>query len=133
MILVDSNVIMYAAGGKHRNRAKSLRFLEKVARGEVAGVIDAEVLQELLHRYRSIDKWTDGRRVFDLTRKIFPAVVPVDSEVVDKARRLMDEHRHLYARDAVHAAVVLIHDLDGICSFDRDFDRLSQLKRFEPE
>jgi predicted nucleic acid-binding protein len=58
--------------------------------------------------------------------------LPIGSEIVDRARYLIDVHRSLSARDAVHAAVVLENGLDGICSFDRDFDRFSEIVRVEP-
>ena len=132
MILVDSNVIMYAAGAPHRNRAKSLEYLEQVARREVDAAIDAEVLQEILHRYKAIKRWADGRRVYDLTRRVFPVVLSIDAVTIDRARSLMESHRYLSARDALHAAVVLTNGLEGICSFDRDFDRLPNVSRFEP-
>lgn len=133
MILVDTNVLMYAAGAKHRNKEPSVTFLRRVADGDVEGAIDAETLQEILHRYRSIGRWEEGRRVYDLTRALFPAVVPVTAEITDRAREIMDADRTLMARDCLHAAVVLSQGLEAICSFDRDFDRVAKLLRKTPE
>lgn len=133
MRLVDSNVLMYAAGAPHPHKEPSLRFLESVVRGESEAAVDAEVLQEILHRYRSIGRWEDGRLVYDRARTIFPLVLPVDGEVLDGTRALLDRYQDLSARDALHAAVVMVHDLVGIVSFDRDFDRLDEVRRFEPQ
>ena len=69
MILIDSNVFMYAAGAAHTNKASSVAFLEAVARGKIDAATDAEVLQEILHRYRSIQRWTEGRALYDLVRR----------------------------------------------------------------
>lgn len=132
MILVDSSVLMYAAGTRHPHKQPSVRFLERVASGEVDAALDAEVLQEILHRYRAIGRWADGRQVYDQARRIFPVVVPITAEVLDRARALLDDHRSVMARDAVHAAVVSVHGLEGISSYDRDFDRIAGLKRSEP-
>ena len=133
MILVDTNVIMYAAGAPHPNKATSVRFLERVARGEVPATIDVEVLQEILHRYRAINRWQDGRQVYDLARQLFPVVVPVSVEILDRARQLLDDVPRVMARDALHAAVVFEERLEGVCSFDRDFDRIPGLVRREPD
>lgn len=133
MILVDSNIIMYAAGAEHPKKTPCIAWLDKVAGGRIDATIDAEVLQEILHRYRAIRRWADGRKVYDLARTIFPVVIPVGSEVLDRSRELMDRYRGLAARDALHAAVVAVHDLDGICSFDKDFDVIRKLKRIEPK
>ena len=132
MILVDSNVLMYAAGARHPHKAPSVAFLERVARGEVEAAIDAEVLQEILHRYRALSRWSEGRQVFDLARRIFAVVLPVTVAELDLARSLLDAYDGLMARDALHAAVVEMHGLDGICSFDRDFDRISSIVRTTP-
>ena len=133
MILVDSNIIMYAAGAPHAHKKPSVRMLERIASGEVDAVINAEVLQEILHRYRAIKRWDDGRRVYDLARQVFPGIIPVTADVLDRARRLLDDHAHLMARDALHAAVVLDEGLEAICSYDRDFDGIPGVVRIEPE
>jgi hypothetical protein len=133
VILVDSNIFMYAAGELHPNKMPSIAWLERVARAEVDAVIDAEVLQEILHRYRAIRRWETGRKVYDQVRRLVPVVVPVTAEVLDRARALLDQHGELMARDALHAAVVQEHGLRGICSFDTDFDRVEGLTRIQPE
>ncbi len=132
MILVDANILMYAAGAPHPHKAPSARWLEAVARGEVDATVNAETLQELLHRYRAIGWWSDGRRVYDLARTIFPAVVPITAAVLDEARRLLDRHPMLMARDGLHAAVVLVEGFEAICSYDRDFDLIPGVRRVEP-
>ena len=132
MILIDANVLMYAAGAAHPHKAPSARLLERVARGDVEAVIDAETLQEILHRYRAIRRWEDGRQVYDLARQLFPNVVPISAEVTDRARELLDAYPSLMARDALHAAVVLHESLEAICSYDRDFDGIVGLRRTEP-
>ncbi len=133
MILVDTNVVMYAAGAEHPFKAPSLSFLERAVAGDYAAVIDAETLQEVLHRYRSIGRWADGTRVYDLARRVLPLTIPIDDAVTDRARELMDAYPRLIARDAVHAAVVIARRLDGIASFDRDFDGIRGVKRIEPK
>ncbi len=132
MILIDANIIMYAAGAAHSHKAPSVRLLEQVAAGEIAAAVDAEVLQEILHRYRAINRWKDGRFVYDLTRQLFPEVIPITAPVLDRARALLDEEGSIMARDALHAAVVMHHGLDAVCSYDRDFDRIGGLVRQEP-
>jgi predicted nucleic acid-binding protein len=133
LILVDSNVLMYAAGVPHPHKAESLALLERIAKGAVEAAVDAEVLRELLARYRAVGRWADGRRVYDLCRRIIPVVLPVTAEVLDLARSLMDRHPKLMARDALHASVCEHAALDAICSYDRDFDRIPGVRRLEPE
>ncbi len=132
MILVDSNIFMYAGGASHPNKAPSIALLEGIAAGRVDGVIDVEVLQEILHRYRSIGQWKDGSKVYDLTRKIVPLVFPITLEILDTARALLGKYPKLMARDALHAAVCIANGVKTICSYDRDFDDVEEINRTEP-
>jgi uncharacterized protein len=132
LILIDANIFMYAAGAAHRHKMPSADFLGRVALGEIDAAADAEVLQEILHRYRAIRRWDDGREVYALARRIVPLVVAITDQIVDRARDLLDEDPRLGARDALHAAVVLSRGIDAICSYDRDLDKIIGLKRIEP-
>jgi predicted nucleic acid-binding protein len=58
--------------------------------------------------------------------------VPITAAVLDEARRLLDRHPMLMARDGLHAAVVLVEGLEAICSYDRDFDLIPGVRRVEP-
>jgi hypothetical protein len=132
LILIDANVFMYAGGSDHPHKQPSLALLRRVARGELEAAVDAEVLQEILHRYRAIGRWEDGCRVFDLARRIVPAVIPVTAEVVDRTREILDAHAATSARDALHAAVYRTVGAAAICSYDRDFDQIAGIRRIDP-
>ncbi|MBM4193081.1 MAG: type II toxin-antitoxin system VapC family toxin [Gemmatimonadetes bacterium] len=132
MKLVDTNILMYAAGEEHANKAASVALLERIARGQDDATIDAEVLQEVLHRYRAIGRWAEGKRVYDMARVIFPVVLPITVKVMDRARLVMDRRMGMMARDALHAAVVLTEKLDGIYSYDTDLDGIPGVERLVP-
>lgn len=129
MMLVDANVLMYAAGAEHPNKAPAMSFLRRVANEEVEATVDAEVLQEIIHRYRALNRWPDGQKVFALARKLFPEVLSITGAVMDQAKQLADGDLTISARDAVHAAVVSSYQLEGICTFDKDFDRIPGCRR----
>ena len=133
MILVDANVFMYAAGAAHRFKAPSRDLLDRIARNRVNAGVDAEVLQEILHRYRALNRWDDGKKVYDLMRVVVPVVVPISAEMVDQAKTLLDQMPGLMARDALHAAACIQSGADALCSYDKDFDRIPGLKRIEPD
>ena len=72
-------------------------------------------------------------RQYDSQSRVFPIVLPISDRIVDIARTLLDRHDDLMARDALHAAVVLHHDLEAICSFDTDFDAIEGIRRIAPQ
>ena len=132
MIFLDANVLMYAAGSDHPYKAGSTALLDAVANGRIEATTSAEILQEILHRYRAIGRWQDGRRVYDLARKIVGTIVPVTVEMTDRARVLLDDYPRLMARDALHAATCQMIGAE-LCSYDADFDAIVGITRRTPE
>jgi len=124
---------MYAAGAPHRHKQPSAKLLETIATGALDAGVDAEVLQEVLHRYRMLGQWELGRRVYTLARRILPVVVPITAEILDAARALLDGDARLTARDALHAAACDLAGARALCSYDRDFDRIPGMRRVEPD
>ena len=61
-----------------------------------------------------------------------PNIVPITTTEIATAMRLLAETPDLSARDAVHAAVVIEHNLEGIISADRDFVRVPGIRRYDP-
>jgi len=44
----------------------------------------------------------------------------------------MRKYNNLVPRDAIHSAVVIVRDLEGIISTDKMFDSLEEVKRIDP-
>jgi predicted nucleic acid-binding protein len=64
-IFLDANVPVYAAGRPHALKEPCLQVLALAAERPQAFLTDAEVLQELLHRYLALHLWPQGKEVFD--------------------------------------------------------------------
>ena len=65
MIFIDSNIPMYLVGAPHPHKTDVRRWLEELVSGRERLVTDAEVLQEILHRYVSIDRRDAIQPAFD--------------------------------------------------------------------
>ena len=63
MILIDSNIPMYLVGAPHPHKSDAQRWLEKLVSDRERLVTDAEVLQEILHRYDGFDGLEGVRRI----------------------------------------------------------------------
>lgn len=122
MIFVDSNIPMYLVGASHAHKLDAQRLLEKLVRDRRRLVTDAEVLQEILHRYVAIDRRDAIQPAFDVILAIADDVLPIDAAVVSQAKQIVLAYQRLSARDAVHLAVMQAHGVREILSFDAGFD-----------
>lgn len=130
-VFLDSNIPMYVAGGEHPNRMPSIRLLERVRGGEIEGVTSTEVLQEVLYRYTALNRRDLAFEVYDLTVELCAAVLPVTLADTDRARQLLEAIPGVGVRDAIHAAVMLEHEIEQIASFDAGFDAVPGIRRMD--
>lgn len=129
MILVESNVPMYLIGAPHPHKVDAQRLLEKLVSARDRLVSDAEVLQEILHRYVAIDRRDAIQPAFDVLLKVVDEVLPVDSAAVERAKDIVMGNRRLSAREALHIAVMEEHGIERILSFDAGFDGFPGITR----
>jgi predicted nucleic acid-binding protein len=129
VILVDSNIPMYLVGAAHPNKEAARQVLEEAVAAGQSLCTDAEVLQEILHRYTAIGRPKDIDPAFDALLAIVDVVYPIERSDVERARRLLRTTSTLSARDAVHVAVMQGRDVGRIISFDVGFDGIPGIVR----
>jgi predicted nucleic acid-binding protein len=129
MIFIDSNVPMYLIGASHPHKTDAQRLIERFLSERRRLVTDAEVLQEILHRYVAINRRDAIQPAFDALLGIIEDVLPVDREVALRAKEIVLGNPRLSARDAVHLAVMAQHDITQILTFDAGFDGLPGVTR----
>jgi uncharacterized protein len=122
LILVDSNIPMYLIGSPHPHKADAQRLLENLISDRQRLVTDAEVLQEILHRYVAINRRDAIQPAFNALLGITDQVLAVDRATAERAKEIVMGHRQVSARDAVHLAVMEQHGIERILSFDSGLD-----------
>ena len=132
MKLVDANIVIYSLGRECRYREPCRAIIDQMVVRPYDYSIDAETLQELLYVFWKRGAIDTGAEVVRQLLDLVPEVIPVRGPEIAAAARLLERPSRLSVRDAIHAAVVFEHGLDGILSADRAFDSVSGLRRFDP-
>lgn len=129
MTFIDSNVPMYLVGAAHPHKTDSQILMERLIAAGERLVTDAEVLQEVLHRYAAINRREAIEPAFRVILDVVDDVLAIEKRDVLRAGEIAQNRALLSARDAVHIAVMERHGIESILSFDADFDRWPGLKR----
>jgi predicted nucleic acid-binding protein len=122
VIFLDSNVPMYLIGAPHPHKIDAQRILERLVSERQRLVTDAEVLQEILHRYVAIGRRDAIQPAFDVLLGIVDDVLNIERATAERAKEILLGRRRLSARDAVHLAVMERHGIERIVSFDAGLD-----------
>jgi predicted nucleic acid-binding protein len=133
VILIDTNIFMYAAGKESPQKLPCQQFLERIVDGEGPPVCtDTEVLQEILHRYRSLETPEVGFKLFDAVTHLGIPILAVTDRAMAEARRLLEAHPVLSTRDGVHLGVMREHGIEEVLTYDGGFSEVSWAKQLEP-
>jgi predicted nucleic acid-binding protein len=130
--LIDTNVFIYAVGEPHPYKEVCVQLMQGLTVAGHDATVDTEVAQEILHYFQMRRRMTQGLALLDSLLTAFPAPIPITVGEVRLAGELLRKYPQIQARDAVHAAVVLAHHLDGIISADKGFDAVAEIVRFDP-
>lgn len=129
MIFIDSNIPMYLVGAPHPHKTDAQRLLERLISDRQRLVTDAEVLQEILHRYVAINRREAIQPAFDAVLRVTDAVFSVHRAAAERAKEIVMGDPRTSARDALHLAVMEENGVAEILSFDAGFDGYPGIQR----
>ena len=129
MIFIDSNIPMYLVGADHPHKQRSEELLRHFVTARERLVTDVEVFQEMLHRYTAIRRRQMIEPGWQTLAGLVDDVFAVELNHVEKAKGLCLEHDSLSARDALHVAVMVAHEIEQILTFDTGFDSVPGIQR----
>jgi uncharacterized protein len=129
VILVDSNVPMYLIGAPHPHKSDAQRLLEGLVVAGERLVTDAEVLQEIIHRFVAIHRRDAIQPAFDAILGVVDEVFPVERRNAERAKEIVLGTERLSSRDALHLAVMEQRGVKRILSFDHGFDGFPGITR----
>lgn len=132
-VFVDTNVLMYAAGGDHPLRDPCRAVVDRVSTRSIQGVTSVEVVQEILHRYLAINHAEGGIALAEQTLDLFAPVLPLTHALVRRIPELARRYPTLSARDLIHVATCIHEGITDIVSTDGAFDTVREIRRIAPE
>ena len=120
---------MYLIGAPHPHKSDAQRWLEKLMSERERLFTDAEVLQEILHRYAALNRRDAIQPAFDALLGLADQVLAVERAHMERAKEIVLGSWRLSARDAVHLAVMEQHGIGRILTFDSGFDGFPGITR----
>jgi len=120
---------MYLVGAPHPCKVDAQRALEQSIAQNQRLVSDAEVLQEILHRYRAINRPEAIQPALDALLGVVDEVYPVEEQDVLSAKDILLGSPRLSSRDALHVSIMRRYAVSQILSFDEGLDGLPGIRR----
>jgi len=129
---IDSNVFFYSIildGNYGRSCAEVLRKLQD---GTILGATSSLVILEVANALRKFGLAKQVRDVVDSVFSLEIKILDMTSSDVRNATEIC-QRLNINPYDCIHVAVMQHAGIKRIISADRDFDRISEIKRTDPK
>jgi predicted nucleic acid-binding protein len=133
VIFVDTNVVMYAAGGDHPLQRPCREIVDGIGDRSIAATTSVEVIQEIVHGFLSTGGAQGGLALAEQTMDLFAPVLPITHALMRRVPDLARRYPDLSARDVIHVATCIHEGIVEILSTDRGFDAVREVRRIRPE
>ena len=130
---VDTNIMMYAAGKESIYKEVCLKVLDNITSYEYEYYINTEVFQEILYRYDNIGMKSFGIELAESVLELFNNILSIEEKDIYLSVSMMKKYKQLLSRDAIITANMLNNNIKEIISVDKDFDKVSEINRINPE
>lgn len=129
MIFIDSNIPMYIIGADHPNKNRCRIILENLIANNTRLVTSAEIIQEICHRYKAIDRTEYIQIAVDALYGIIDEVYSITEKNALNSKDLLLLYPSLSSRDSLHISVMQNLGIKKIFSFDSGFDQIQHIER----
>jgi len=124
---------MYVSGSEHPYKNPCIAVLDSAAIHTDTFFTDAEVFQEILHRFKALRRWPESARAFgEYFALMADRIEPMLADDVERAATMADWYPRLSARDLVHVAVMQRVGAAHIVTADTAFDGIDGVERLDP-
>lgn len=140
MLLLDSNILVYALNASAPQHKECRRLVEAALAGRIHAVLVPQVLVEayaILTDRRRVEKPLDGRTAWqelEICRLAIP-LLDWGERTMELLGLLVEEHKIAgqYIFDALLVAQMQAHGVRTICTYNtRDFDRFPGIRAIPP-
>lgn len=130
-LFIDSNVFFYAKIMDRDYGEACARVIRRVEAGEIEATTSVLIVVELANALRKYGLSDEVKKVVDAVFSLDISILQVDPTDVRVAADIFDKSR-ISPYDCVHIAVMKRAAIKEIISADREFDRVTDIKRLDP-
>ena len=133
MIVLDTQILLYAVGSGHPLAGPCARLIEAIGSGRVRATTTVEVIQEFAHvRARRRSRADAATLAVEYAHLLSPLLTG-DVDVVVDAMERFRTHRSLDPFDAVLGVAAIRGGADALVTADKDFARFEGLRIWRPD
>lgn len=133
MYYLDSNIFLYSALKNSPYHHSCIFFLQKIKESSLSVTTSCETIQEIIHVVSGLANRELGIRICRDLLKIIPEPLAIDLAVLPVYLQSAKKYQGVESRDILHLAVCISNTIDTVITYDRHFQKFSEIKVLTPE
>ncbi|OGD83056.1 hypothetical protein A3A54_00290 [Candidatus Curtissbacteria bacterium RIFCSPLOWO2_01_FULL_39_62] len=131
---IDTNIFIYSTNPSDSRYSNCKTILEKIITGEIEALTSVETFEEIIH-------YGQKNKVVRKTILLCQKLLTTNLNIVSFTNKLLLSYLKIVkrysdskvdSRDLIHVVSALKNDAEIIISADRDFDKITEIKRIDP-
>lgn len=131
-MFLDANVLIHAYDSASHPGPACARLMERIGKGEQQAATSILVVNEVLYFFSQKYDLERAEKVLGYIRHI-PNLRILSLEEKDLDRAMECMRAGLETTDAFHMATMKSNGISVICSYDKAFDKMKDIRRQEPK
>jgi len=128
---IDSNVFFYAKIMDKKYEEACAKILNMIVKGYFKAATSSLAIVELANALRKYGLSDEVREVVNAVFSLDISIIQVDPIDVRYATEIFDEFK-ISPYDCTHAAIMKKAETDKIITADKDFEKITWIKRIDP-
>jgi len=131
MIYVDSNIFFYAKIMDRKYGKACAKIIEDIVHGKIKASISPLVVIEVANALRKYGMEKEVKDTMDAILSLNMDIPPLDEIIVRMAAEIFEKFG-ISPYDSIHVATMQTHGIKEIISADKEFDKITSIKRIDP-
>lgn len=132
-IYLDANIFFYVSDTASTHHAACNSFIQHCKRQSLQLATSAETIQEIIHVSKKLTIVSKGLLLAKETITLVDELYPIEQQTITTFLSLVAKYPRLDARDVLHLASAMNHNVSGIASYDKKMKTVTEIRVATPE
>ena len=129
---IDTNIFLYTANPRDPHYSACKNILKLAGQEKISSVTSVLTFEEIIFYSQKSDSIENGINICNFILKNPIGIISLTQTIIFKFLQLAKKYPKIRSADLIHTSTCLLNNIDSVISVDRDFDKISEIKRIDP-
>lgn len=129
---IDTNIFLYTANPKDPNYSACKNILKLAGQWKISSVTSVLTFEEIIFYSQKSGSIEKGINICNFILKNPIRIIPLTQTIIENFLKFVKKYPNIRSADLIHTSACTSNGVESIISVDRDFDKITEIKRLDP-